>query len=223
MSTRALTLANAIAAIERRGVLLVYPLQNRPRPRSLWSELLPKTEMRWAWDEDADQRVVQLWHLREQLARSKRVVYTKWFRNRATFFSRDVFRAMLASFRSTGAILRGLPRESIELLEALEENSPQGTKSLRAAAQLSGKMLESTYTKAMNRLWARLLVVGAGESEEGGFPSLSMGATRLLFEELWDEAATPHPEHDEALTKLFADAPELRKAFERVQATLVAG
>src|SRR4051812_17327021 len=85
----------AVAAIERSGVLLVYPIQNRPDPPSLWTALHPRTAMRWEWDESGDDRVADLWHLRERLSRSGEVVYAKWFQGRATFFSREVFTAFL--------------------------------------------------------------------------------------------------------------------------------
>lgn len=40
--------------------------------------------MHWEWDDAGDKRVADLWHLREELSRSgERVVYTKWFQNRA--------------------------------------------------------------------------------------------------------------------------------------------
>jgi hypothetical protein len=42
----------------------------------------------------------------------------------------------------------------------------------------------------MNELWAALLVVGTGEVDDGAFPSLEIGATRSIFEDLWDAAAT---------------------------------
>src|SRR5262245_43695293 len=56
--------------IDRLGIVLVYPIANKSEPPSLWSELWPKSPMEWSWDEDADPRVAELWHLRERLARS---------------------------------------------------------------------------------------------------------------------------------------------------------
>jgi hypothetical protein len=37
----------------------------------------------------------------------------------------------------------------------------------------------------MKELFTRLLIVGFGEVEDGAFPSLAVGATELLFEDLW--------------------------------------
>ena len=66
--------SKAIEAINRNGSLLVFPIQNREEPKSLWSELYPKTKMKWEWDDSADSRVAKLWHLREELSRSKREI-----------------------------------------------------------------------------------------------------------------------------------------------------
>jgi hypothetical protein len=182
----------ALAAIERRGILLVYPLANRPEPRSLWGELYPRTPMRWSWDAGADARVARLWRLREELARSEEVVYGKWFRGRATFFARSVFRAMLAALaRETGGagLGAGLSRRAAMLLDLLEDNSPQSTKELRANADLQGRANEAAYTGALKELWSRLLVVGVGEVQDGAFPSLNISATKLRFEDLWPRSA----------------------------------
>ena len=81
----------AIAAIESNSVCLVYPMKNQTLPVSLWSALFPRSTMEWDWSEEADSKVNQLWILREELSRSKEVVYSKWYRGRATFFSREIF------------------------------------------------------------------------------------------------------------------------------------
>jgi hypothetical protein len=57
------TLAIAVALIEKIGILLVYPIENKKEPQSLWSEFFPRTAMRWEWDLNGDDRVVKLWHL----------------------------------------------------------------------------------------------------------------------------------------------------------------
>ncbi len=175
----------ALTAIERRGVLLVYPITNRREPPSLWFELHPGSEMRWAWDEDADDRVVALWHLREKLARGRRVVYSKWFKGRAVFFRKPLFEAMLAKLHATGNLLEGLPQEAVELLSLLEEDSPLSTKELRKRSCLQGKLLERPWSKALHELFVRGLAVGTGEVADGAFPSLAVGATRWIFEDLW--------------------------------------
>lgn len=173
-----------IAAINERGCLLVYPLENRKEPASLWSELYPRTKMRWEWDQDGDNRVAELWVLREELSRSEEVVYAKWFRNRATFFSKEVFVHLLAWLGSSQGRVN-LPRSSQEALDSFLQDSPQSTKIIKENLGWQGKMMESHYNRAMKPLWNYLFLVGYGEVQDSSFPSLNMAATQNLFEDLW--------------------------------------
>ncbi|MBM4304409.1 MAG: hypothetical protein FJ112_08790 [Deltaproteobacteria bacterium] len=173
-----------IEAINRTGALLVFPIQNRKEPKSLWSKLFPRSQMRWEWDDDGDNRVAQLWHLREELSRSGQVVYSKWYRGRATFFSKAVFTNLLAVLGKR----KGLSKGSLSVLETLEEESPLSTKSLKQKVKLQGRAFEGTYLQCLKPLWTRGLIVGYGEIDEGAFPSLAMGATQLIFEDLWNRS-----------------------------------
>lgn len=184
---------SAVKAIESEGILLVFPLQNQKEPKSLWSHFFPRSTMRWEWDEGGDNRVGELWHLREQLSRSSKVVYSKWYRGRATFFSRDVFTQVLADLERRVPSPRGLTPEATRMLAILNESSPRSTKELKRAAHLEGKFMEPTYTKATQELWKRLLIVGHGEIDDGAFPSLAMGSTQNMFEDLWQAAREKKP------------------------------
>ncbi|MDF2694073.1 MAG: hypothetical protein K0S65_2456 [Labilithrix sp.] len=216
----------AVRIVDRLGIALVYPIDNKPEPRSLWSELHPKVTMEWSWDEGADPRVAELWHLREQLARSHDVAYAKWFRGRATFFSLPVFHAILGRLAKAGDVLGGLPREALDILELLRERSPLSTKELRAQADLRGKEHEAVFNHAMEALWSRLLVVGTGEVPDGAFPSLAVGATELLFEDTWSARRQIPRAANEQLDRALADTPaydrELRRALEEVATGKVA-
>lgn len=174
----------AMQAIEKNGILLVYPIKNKKEPASLWSKLFPHSEMVWEWDEDADNRVAQLWHLREELSRSEKVVYAKWYQGRATFFSTEVFTHLLAFCHTP----KKLSPTAKNILDVLEQDSPISTKTIKSAVDLQGRSLESLYNKAMKELWLRLWIVGFGEVEDSSFPSLAVGATSLLFEDLWRES-----------------------------------
>jgi hypothetical protein len=187
MDERVMTVKRAIAEIEKQGILLVYPIDNRREPLSLWSCFYPRSAMRWEWDESGDDRVARLWHLREELSRSGKVVYAKWFRGRATFFSRGIFAALLALSGGPGA-RESLSREARGILSVLEMDSPLSTKQIKAATGLKGKAHERDYERAMKELWSRFLIVGFGEVDDGAFPSLAVGATQLLFEDLWAQA-----------------------------------
>jgi hypothetical protein len=177
--------AKVVAAVEQLGALLVYPIADRTDIPSVWGVLYPRSEMHWAWDSEADPRVSHVWILREQIARSRRLVYTKWFRGRAMFFSHALFSAMLSALKPWQ---RTRSREASEILQLLEDDSPQSSKDLRGNAGLRGKESERAWTRATKELWEQLLIVGTGEVPDGAFPSLELGATRWIFEDLWEAA-----------------------------------
>jgi hypothetical protein len=208
-------ISRAITSIEKLGICLVFPVKNAKDPPSLWSALYPREKMIWEWDEDGDHRVADLWHLRMRLAESRDVVYAKWFSGRATFFSRDVYREILGRMDARGKLFAPLSREAAALLELLEENSPQSTKSLRAQMDLGGKMGERIYQRALGDLWKQMRIVGTGEMDDGAFPSLMVGATNLMFEDLWNERLLSNPKGEAALEKAIAASPLIAKALAR--------
>lgn len=210
-----LTLRAAVSKVNAKDMLLVFPSDNTRDPPSLWYEFFPRSRMNWEWDEGGDDRVPKLWHLREQLSSSGQVVYAKWFRGRATMISRALFVPLRASL---AAQLPPIGRDARELLEILEDNSPLSTKALKKAADLQGRDNEARYTRALRELWERLLIVGYGEVDDGAFPSLAIGAAKLLFEELWHEAAAlPSAEaHEEVKRRLPAEGA-FRRFYDRLR------
>lgn len=173
----------AISAINRLGACLVFPLDNQPEPVSLWSHFHPRTKMRWEWDAGGDDRVPVLWHLRSELSTSGRVVYTKWFRGRATFFSLPVFSALVRLL--SGGEDEGLGPEARRLYQCFEESSPLSTKEVKRAADMEGRELARDYERGMKELWAKMLIVGFGEKDDGAFPSLLVGAAKWMHGEAW--------------------------------------
>jgi hypothetical protein len=177
--------ANAVARIDANGVLLVFPVNNRELPLSLWSEFFPKTPMVWSWNEDSDGRVSVMWGLMKRLSDCREVVYSKWYQGRATFFSRELFTAMLCLRCFQSDPRRGLSETARTLLDVLENNSPLSTRLLKELTDLQGRIHEAEYSRAMKDLFTRFLIVGFGEVNDGAFPSLAVGATELLFDDLW--------------------------------------
>lgn len=178
---------SAISAINQAGALLVFPLDNRREPASIWSHFYPKEDMKWEWDEDGDDRVARLWRLRGDLSTTRKVIYTKWFRGRATYFSLPLFSALLRSLNPFGDLPETLSSNARKILGALQSESPLSTKELKRMTGLQGKPNEASYDKALQELWSRMLIVAYGEVDDGAFPSLAIGSTRVLFEELWAE------------------------------------
>lgn len=180
-------IASAIKHIEKKGLLLVFPKNNNPEPASLWSQFYPRTKMRWEWDSDGDSRVSDLWMLMKRLSDSQKVVYSKWYQGRATFFSRPCFTALLAldlHFQKNVKI----SRTAFEILEALENDSPLSTKQLKKITELQGRDNEAAYNRAMKELFLAFKIVAYGEVDDGAFPSLAVAATSLVFEDLLTEA-----------------------------------
>ena len=216
--------AKAIEAINKAGCLLVFPLDNRPEPASIWSALYPRREMRWEWDAGADGRVSNLWILREELARSREVVYCKWYQNRATFFSQEVFIWMLAYLESPSGQL-ALSSPSMEALDTLLIDSPQSTKVLKENLSWQGKLMESHYNRALKPLWNQLFLVGYGEVDDSSFPSLNIGAAETLFEELWVQAKKiPSSKAEKLLEKklgaeslFFKFAQKIKKSQQKIE------
>lgn len=174
----------AIEKINQHGMLLVFPIVNRPEPNSLWREFFPRTKMNWEWDDHADNRVVQMWQLMKSLSTRTEVVYSKWFQGRATFLSRELFAALLSLSLSKFSDRNLLP-EAAAILEILVSDSPLSTKQLKAAVELQGRDNEPIYQRAMKQLFGRMLIVAHGEVDDGAFPSLAVAATETLFEDLW--------------------------------------
>jgi hypothetical protein len=198
--------AAAISHIEKHGALLVFPINNQELPKSLWAEFYPRTAMIWDWNEDGDYKVARMWQLMKQLSDCRKVVYSKWYQGRATFFSRDLFAAMLCLAGTTRVPRHELSMTARTLFEVLENNSPLSTKQLKALTELQGKRNEAAYSRGMKELFTRFLIVGFGEVEDGAFPSLAVGATELLFEELWREGADMSPRNASALIDAFMPA-----------------
>lgn len=203
-----------INAIDKHGCLLVYPLDNGKEPRSIWSALYPRSQMRWEWDPEGDQRVAELWVLREQLSRSREVIYSKWYRGRATFFSKDVFVAMLAFLGSSrGEVALG--PASREALELLLMDSPQSTPMLKENLGLRGRLFESQYNRAMKPLWNHLFLVGYGEVADSSFPSLNIAASATLFEDLWVQSQKLSPDRAERQLEKILGTDSLFLKFAR--------
>lgn len=176
------------ALVKKHHALLVYPLDNQKEPQSLWSLLYPKKKMRWEWDSDGDDSVADLWIKREALSRSGTVVYSKWYKGRATFFSKKSFAALLAALDIKEREYVFKYRESKIIYELLEERSPQSTKELKKNADLKGRDFEALYNRALKELFESGRIIAWGEKDEGAFPSLQLGATKHFFEEEWSWA-----------------------------------
>lgn len=165
----------------------MFPMNNQKAPRSLWSEFYPRTPMRWEWNENGDNRVGDLWQLMKKLSDGREVVYSKWYQGRATFFSREVFTALLCIVQPYFD-KPNLTRLAMNLLECLESDSPLSTKELKKLAEMRGKENDKFYNHGMKELFNKFLIVAFGEVDDGAFPSLAIGATKNLYEDLLNKS-----------------------------------
>ncbi len=188
-----MSLKKAVALIEKSGALLIFPINNRVEPPSLWFELHPGEKMLWEWDENGDSRVSDLWHLKTKLSASGKIVYSKWYQGRATAFSFPVFKCLLALTGATREEPELVQKNARIILDILNSDSPLSTKQLREACGLKGKENAAAYERALKELWKKFLIVGFGEVDDGAFPSLAVGSTRVIFEELWRDAQKLDP------------------------------
>lgn len=214
-----LNIKDAVRIIDKAGALLVFPIDNKREPDSIWYRFFPKSEMRWEWDADGDHRVSDLWHLKTELSTTGKVVYTKWYRGRATYFSKPLFTALLRklnpalndSYKNQAT----LSQAARKILEILQAESPLSTKELKRLADMRGRENERAYEKALKELWSRLLIVAYGEVDDGAFPSLAVGATETLFEQLWSEALALKSENAEKQILKTLDQSNLFYKFYR--------
>jgi len=176
----------AVGLINRHHLLIVFPDRNRPQPKSLWSLLHPKIPMLWEWSDEGDDRVLQMWNLMKRLSEDRRVIYLKWYKGRATFISQDLFTALLCLSKAHSSKLSASAKE---ILSILESDSPLSTREVKTLADLRGKDNEPEYHRAMKLLFQNFLIVGCGEVDDGAFPSLAVGATQNIYEELWNAAS----------------------------------
>lgn len=212
-----MNIRSAISKINKNGALLVFPIKNKKEPHSLWSEFYPRTKMLWEWTDDGDDKVADMWHLMKRLSDCKDVVYSKWYQGRATFFSRDLFRAILSIAGKKNILQSPLDPISQTILETLRSDSPLSTKQLKQMTDLQGKFNEPNYNRAMKNLFSKFLIVGFGEVDDGAFPSLAVGATQNIYEDLWNEAKT----FDESLAQKIVDKflplkSSFRKQFDKI-------
>ncbi len=202
-----MNLRDAIKHVEKHKICLVFPIKNKSEPMSLWKSFYPRTKMKWEWDDSADSRVAKLWHLREELASSKKVVYAKWYQGRATLIAKKTFVNLLALSRHVELERQFKYASASRMYDLLEDNSPLSTKELKKHTELQGKMFEAEFGRATKELWSSFKIVGVGEKDDGAFPSLLVGATKLIHEDLWKKAASVSLEDAQAqlLKDLGAD------------------
>lgn len=206
----------AVQKINNKGILLVFPIKNAKEPSSLWSELYPRSAMNWEWSEDGDDRVMKMWGLMKQLSNCGEVVYSKWYKGRATFFSKELFIHLLAYTRQwrENSLWNSTTEEMYEIMQ---NDSPLSTKILKRYTGLVGKDFNAEYERSLKFLFQRLYIVSFGEVEDGAFPSSAIGATSLLFEDLWLESeSVSDAQAKKKVNQYMPEGTEFRKFLNKL-------
>ncbi len=211
-------LTDAVKHINKHKICLVFPIKNNPEILSLWKCFYPRAKMKWEWDDSADNRVAKLWHLREEMASSRKIVYAKWYKGRATLLSKDIFVNMLALFEVAAEERIFKYKTAERIYDALEDNSPLSTKQIKKECDLAGKFMLADFNRSTKELWESLKIVGVGEKDDGAFPSLLVGASKLMHEELWAESKNISTQ--DAYLYLHAKLGKENKFFHYIQKLL---
>ncbi len=117
---------------------------------------------------------MKIWGWKDQLPRTRRAWYGKYFKSRGTFLSLEMLTQMLSSresFAAAGDAERfyrdgRISAPAREVWEALEEHGPMATLELRHACKMDSKAGNVRYKKAMLELQCLLVVTHFGAEQE---------------------------------------------------------
>jgi len=179
-----LTLQSALDQVEKIGRVAIFP-EKKPSKHSiisLWELFYPRTKMKWEWDDSADNRVVKLWWLKNEIAQTQKVLYGRFFGNRPVLVSKSETRRTLKTLEKKP--LTSLARE---ILSRLEDNSPQTKRMLGRELRAEGwEPTKSEFERSLIDLQKNFLIVSLGDSEreKGPMPSSEYAALSLIFPDL---------------------------------------
>jgi hypothetical protein len=107
------------------------------------------------------------------------------------------------------------------ILDALEMDSPLSTRQVKESTGLGGKFNEGAYNRAMKELFSRFLIVGFGEVDDGAFPSLAVGATKSIYEDIWRASqALPVIKAEEIIDKYWPEGTKMRIYFNKIRSKI---
>lgn len=82
--------------IQDKGMLLMFPIKNEKDPDSFWPHVFPRSKFFWDWTKDTDPKIFKIRTIIDELLNNDQIIQAKWYKNRATFFSKETFQHMLA-------------------------------------------------------------------------------------------------------------------------------
>jgi hypothetical protein len=161
------TPSDAVRFINLVGFCVLFPVKNVPLS-SLYYAVANRPPTGWG-------KYSQLiWKWKDELPKSRRAFYGKYFKGRATFLSLEFLPHFLATegtaldaneaeeFYEAGRITRN----ALELWQALAQHGPLPTLELRHACKLETQAGNARFKKAMLELQGLLIVTHSGAAQE---------------------------------------------------------
>jgi hypothetical protein len=161
------TPSDAVRFINLVGFCVLFPVKNVPLS-SLYYAVAKRPPTGWG-------KYSQLiWKWKDELPKSRRAFYGKFFKGRATFLSLEFLPHFLATegtaldaneaeeFYEAGRITRN----ALELWQALAQHGPLPTLELRHACKLETQAGNARFKKAMLELQGLLIVTHSGAAQE---------------------------------------------------------
>lgn len=161
------TSSDAVRFINLVGFCVLFPVKNVPLS-SLYYAVAKRPPTGWG-------KYSQLiWKWKDELPKSRRAFYGKFFKGRATFLSLEFLPHFLATegtaldaneaeeFYEAGRITRN----ALELWQALAQHGPLPTLELRHACKLETQAGNARFKKAMLELQGLLIVTHSGAAQE---------------------------------------------------------
>ncbi|MGE5559175.1 MAG: hypothetical protein ACM3WV_11315 [Bacillota bacterium] len=154
------TLRDAVEFIDQSGFLFLF--RHPYGFHSMW-DLVPGGT--WFTGEENDP-----WRWKDEIAREKKAVYTKFCGNRSIFIALDWYPKFLAVYRPSGDLrdryLDGLvSRMSMEIHQCLDENGPQNTHNLKGLLGIRSKEAGRAFERSLLELQNQMYITICGASQ----------------------------------------------------------
>ncbi len=170
--TRLQNLNDAVAFVEARGFVTLWPIQSVDLP-NLWTAAAGDRPV--ASEHDDPGHIT--WGWKDEMLNKRKWYYGKLLRGKATIVSLDVIPYFYALSDRVGEVDDyrlayedgHLTYESLRVAEALLKNGPQHTIQLRRLSHLSASQSKSRFNKALSDLQRGLWIVPVGIAKAGAW------------------------------------------------------
>ena len=167
---RVSTATDAVRFIDAVGYCLLFPIKNLPLPSLYYAVARRDIHLGPGWDKYCE----KIWHWKDELPRSRRAFYAKYFKGRGTFISLGLLAHFLAANQTPAApgdhecfyAAGRISHDARTIWAALEQHGPLATLELRHACKMDSQAGNARFKRAMLQLQRLLLVVHFGAEQE---------------------------------------------------------